>query len=307
MFLEITNATIGYKTPLIKEVNTSLDLGEICLLIGNNGVGKTTLIKSILNQNSLLNGQIFIKSNNIKESSNQEIAESVAVVFSKSDIPQNYTLRDLVSFGKYIHYPYYFELSSADKEEIEEIIESLHLSQYADFALHQLSDGNLQKAFIGRALAQNSPFIILDEPTTHLDEENKIIILKLLRNLAKAKNKLILFSSHDWRLAKEFADKIWLLHDQKIEAGIVEEILLKHDELLNPGLFDFTENFVPPKIIAPDLHKEMLYSFLQKNFPKNLSELIFTFQAGVWVISADEIQTNCTSFTEIAQFLAKHY
>jgi len=268
MFLEITNATIGYKTPLIKEVNTSLDLGEICLLIGNNGVGKTTLIKSILNQNSLLNGQIFIKSNNIKESSNQEIAESVAVVFSKSDIPQNYTLRDLVSFGKYIHYPYYFELSSADKEEIEEIIESLHLSQYADFALHQLSDGNLQKAFIGRALAQNSPFIILDEPTTHLDEENKIIILKLLRNLAKAKNKLILFSSHDWRLAKEFADKIWLLHDQKIEAGIVEEILLKHDELLNPGLFDFTENFVPPKIIAPDLHKEMLYSFLQKNFPK---------------------------------------
>jgi iron complex transport system ATP-binding protein len=307
MYLEIKNATIGYRTPLIKEVNTSLDLGEICLLIGNNGVGKTTLIKSILHQNSLLNGQIFIKSKNIKESSNQEIAESVAVVFSKSDIPQNYTLRDLVSFGKYIHYPYYFELNSADKEEVEEIIESLHLSQYADFALHQLSDGNLQKAFIGRALAQNSPFIILDEPTTHLDEENKIIILKLLRNLAKAKNKLILFSSHDWRLAKEFADKIWLLHDQKIEAGIAEEILLKHDELLNPGLFDFTENFVPPKILAPDLHKEMLYSFLQKNYPKNLSKLIFTFQAGIWVISADEIQTNCTSFTEIAQFLAKHY
>jgi len=306
MILEIKNATIGYRTPLIKEVNTSLDLGEICLLIGNNGVGKTTLIKSILHQNSLLNGQIFIKSKNIKESSNQEIAESVAVVFSKSDIPQNYTLRDLVSFGKYIHYPYYFELNSADKEEVEEIIESLHLSQYADFALHQLSDGNLQKAFIGRALAQNSPFIILDEPTTHLDEENKIIILKLLRNLAKAKNKLILFSSHDWRLAKEFADKIWLLHNQKIEAGIAEEILLKHDELLNPGVFDFTANFLPPKILAPDLHKEMLYSFLQKNYPKNLSKLIFTFQDGIWVISADEIQTNCTSFTEIAQFLAKH-
>jgi len=307
MFLEIKNATIGYQTPLIKEVNTTLDLGEICLLIGNNGVGKTTLIKSILHQNSLLNGQIFIKSKNVKESSNQEIAESVAVVFSKSDIPQNYTLRDLVSFGKYIHYPYYFELNSTDKKEVAEIIESLNLSQYADFALHQLSDGNLQKAFIGRALAQNSPFIILDEPTTHLDEENKIIILKLLRNLAKTKNKLILFSSHDWRLAKEFADKIWLLHDQKIEAGIAEEILLKHDELLNPGLFDFTENFVPPKILAPDLHKEMLYSFLQKNFQKDLKKFVFTFQDGIWVISADEIQTNCASFTEIAQFLAKHY
>ncbi|SFI69011.1 iron complex transport system ATP-binding protein [Kaistella treverensis] len=307
MFLEIKNATIGYRTPLIKEVNTSLDLGEICLLIGNNGVGKTTLIKSILHQNSLLKGQIFIKSKNIKESSNQEIAESVAVVFSKSDIPLNYTLRDLVSFGKYIHYPYYFELNQTDKQEVEEIIKSLNLSSYADFPLQQLSDGNLQKAFIGRALAQNSPFVILDEPTTHLDEENKVIILKLLRNLAKVQNKLILFSSHDWRLAKEFADKIWLLNDQKIEAGIAEEILLKNDELLNPGLFDFTESFIPPKIAAPDLHKEMLYSFLQKNFPKNLSELEFTFQNRIWVISTDDLQINCASFTEIGQFLSKRY
>ncbi|KIA83307.1 ABC transporter [Kaistella solincola] len=307
MFLVIKNATIGYRKPLIKEVNTSLDLGEICLLIGNNGVGKTTLIKSILNQNRLLQGEIFINGQNIKISTHQQIAENTTVVFSKSAIPQNYTLRDLISFGKYIHYPYYFELNRADKQEVEEIIKSLNLSSYADFPLHELSDGNLQKAFIGRALAQNSPFIILDEPTTHLDEENKIIILKLLRNLAKAKNKLILFSSHDWRLAKEFANKIWLLHDQKIEAGIAEEILLKHDELLNPGLFDFTESFIPPKIAAPDLHKEMLYSFLQKNFPKNLSELEFTFQNSIWVISSDDLQINCASFTEIGQFLSKRY
>ncbi|WP_226064601.1 ABC transporter ATP-binding protein [Kaistella polysaccharea] len=307
MFLELNNTSIGYKTPLIKEVNTGLALGDICLLIGNNGVGKTTLIKSILNQTDLLNGEVLLNGIKTKTLSSKEMAEQIAVVFSKSQIPANYTLRDLISFGKYIHYPYYFELKESDQQEVEEIIKSLNLTQYRDFQLTELSDGNLQKAFIGRALAQNSPMIILDEPTTHLDEENKIIILKLLRNLAKVHKKLILFSSHDWRLAKEFADKIWLIHDQKIDAGIAEEILLKHNELLNPELFDFTESFVPPKISAPDFHKEMLYSFLQKNFTKDLSFLKFTFQDGFWVIFEADKQIKCSSFTEIANFLAKPY
>ncbi|QOW09693.1 ABC transporter ATP-binding protein [Kaistella flava (ex Peng et al. 2021)] len=303
MFLELKNTTIGYKTPLIKEVNTGLALGEICLLIGNNGVGKTTLIKSILNQIELLDGEVLLNGTETKTLSSKEMAEQIAVVFSKSQIPANYTLRDLISFGKYIHYPYYFELKESDQQEVEEIIESLNLTQYRDFQLSQLSDGNLQKAFIGRALAQNSPMIILDEPTTHLDEENKIIILKLLRNLAKTQNKLILFSSHDWRLAKEFADKIWLISNEKLHAGITEEILLNHNELLNPSIFNFNEGFVPPQIFAPELHKEMLYSFLQKNFKTNLSEFKFTFKEPFWEISNPPIQQKYDSFEEIAKFL----
>ena len=306
MFLQLKNTTIGYKTPLIKGVDTSLDLGEICLLIGNNGVGKTTLIKSILNQIPTLNGEIFLQNQPLKRFSQKKIAEQIAVVFSKSHVPANFTLTDLVALGKYIHYPYYFNLNHSDLQEVEKIIESLHLTQYKDFPLQKLSDGNLQKAFIGRALAQNSPMIILDEPTTHLDEENKIIILKLLRNLAKNHNKLILFSSHDWRLAKEFSDNIWLVDDGKLEAGIAEEILLKHNELLNPEVFRFNENFVAPQIFAPQLEKEMLYSFLQKNFRKNLSSLKFEFNDQFWVISIDEIQRKLNSFKEIAEFLANH-
>ncbi len=306
MFLQLKNTTIGYKTPLIKGVDTSLDLGEICLLIGNNGVGKTTLIKSILNQIPTLNGEIVLQNQPLKRLSQKKIAEQIAVVFSKSQVPANFTLTDLVALGKYIHYPYYFNLNNSDLQEVEKIIESLNLTQYKDFPLQKLSDGNLQKAFIGRALAQNSPMIILDEPTTHLDEENKIIILKLLRNLAKNHNKLILFSSHDWRLAKEFSDNIWLVDDGKLEAGIAEEILLKHNEVLNPEVFRFSEDFVAPQIFAPQLEKEMLYSFLQKNFRKNLSSLKFEFNDPFWVISIDEIQRKFNSFKEIAEFIANH-
>ncbi|MGZ5188924.1 MAG: ATP-binding cassette domain-containing protein, partial [Kaistella sp.] len=186
---------------------------------------------------------------------------------------------------------------------VDEIIESLNLNQYRNFPLQKLSDGNLQKAFIGRALAQNSPMIILDEPTTHLDEENKIIILKLLRKLAKTQNKLILFSSHDWRLSKEFADKIWLVNDGILDAGITEDILLKHDELLNPNLFHFNEAFVAPQILAPVLQKEMLFSFLQKNASKNLSTLKFEFKDTFWLISGENFQKKCNSFSEVADLI----
>ena len=140
-----------------------------------------------------------------------------------------------------------------------------------------------------------------------MDEENKIIILKLLRNLAKKQNKLILFSSHDWRLAKEFSDKIWLVNDGKLDAGITEEILLKHHEILSPRLFQVNENFIPPQIFASDLEKEMLYSFLQKNFKKNLSYLKFEFKQVFWEISSDYFQEKCATFEEIAHLIENHH
>ncbi|MBP7172925.1 MAG: ABC transporter ATP-binding protein [Cloacibacterium sp.] len=285
-FLHIQDAAIGYQSPLIAHVESSLDLGEICLLIGNNGVGKTTLIKSILAQIPLLNGEVFINEKNIKNLTNKEIAQQIAIVFSKSYVPMHYTLVDLISLGKYIHYPYYFELNKKDLEEIDEIVEKLNLCEYRNLPLRKLSDGNLQKAFIGRALAQNSPMIVLDEPTTHLDEDNKVMILALLRTLAKKQNKLILFSSHDWRLAKEFSDKIWWIQDKKLVSGITEDVLLSHQFLVHPKLFSLNSNFVAPEITAPLLEKEMLYSALQKNIEKDLSSLTISFDRDKWWINS---------------------
>jgi len=307
MHLQINQANIGYNKTLISNANAHLNLGEVCLLIGNNGVGKTTLIKSILHQIPILSGEISIDHKKVQHLSVKEIAEYIAVVFSKSIIPQNYTVEDLISLGKYIYYPFYFDLKKEDREEVLHIIEELDLVQYKNTLLKNLSDGNLQKAFIGRALTQNSPIIILDEPTTHLDEKNKIIILKTLRKLAQEQNKLILFSSHDWRLAKEFADKIWYVKDNQLYSGIVEDILLQHEELTNASLFQINENFVAPKIIAPDFYKEMLYSLLQKNFEKDLSSLNFEFQDKFWLISNEFVKKECESFEEMVNFVKTIY
>lgn len=299
MHLEIKQANIGYDKTLISNATAGLKLGDVCLLIGNNGVGKTTLIKSILHQISLLNGEILINKKNIKDLSVKEIAENIAVVFSKSNVPQHYTVEDLISLGKYIYYPFYFELKKEDREEVSHIIDELDLNQYKHTLLKNLSDGNLQKTFIGRAITQNSPIIILDEPTTHLDEKNKIIILKTLRRLAKEQQKIILFSSHDWRLAKEFADKIWYVKNEQLFSGIVEDILLQHDELTNASLFQVNDNFIPPSISAPPVHKEMLYSLLQKNFEKDLSSLHFEYKDGFWEILTSQSQQRYESFEEI--------
>lgn len=298
-FLDIQTANIGYQKPLITEVNASLDYGDVCLLIGNNGVGKTTLIKTILHQIPSLKGDVFIKQKYSKKLSNKEIAEEIAVVFSKAQIPANYTTKDLISLGKFIHLPYYYQLGKEDVQDVENIISQLKLDEYKNVPLQKLSDGNLQKAFIGRALAQNSPMIILDEPTTHLDEENKIIILKLLRDLAKNYNKIILFSSHDWRLAKEFADKIWFINDEKLQEGLAEDILLHNNLLTNPRLFTINENFVSPEIDAPFLEKEMLYSALQKNFKRDLSSFKIIHQNQIWEISQGNSTVTCQSVEEI--------
>ncbi len=307
MHLQIKQANIGYDKTLISNANASLNLGDVCLLIGNNGVGKTTVIKSILHQNPLLNGEISINNKNVKHLSVKEIAENIAIVFSKAIIPQNYTVEDLISLGKYIYYPFYFELKKEDREEVSNIIEELDLVEYKNTPLKNLSDGNLQKAFIGRALTQNSPIIILDEPTTHLDEKNKIIILKTLRKLAKEQNKLILFSSHDWRLAKEFADKIWYIKNQELFSGIVEDVLLDHNELTNASLFQVNENFVAPSIISPEIQKEMLYSLLQKNFQKDLSLFQFKYNNTFWEISYKNEMHKCESFEEIINLISKLY
>ncbi|KQT18303.1 ABC transporter [Chryseobacterium sp. Leaf404] len=308
MHLKINQANIGYSKTLISNANASLKLGDVCLLIGNNGVGKTTLIKSILHHNPLLGGEILIENKNVKDLSVKEIAENIAIVFSKAVIPQNYTVEDLISLGKYIYYPFYFELTNEDREEVSHIIENLDLMQYRNTLLKNLSDGNLQKAFIGRALSQNSHIIILDEPTTHLDEKNKLIILKTLRQLAKEQNKLILFSSHDWRLAKEFADKIWYIKEGNMHSGIVEDVLSRHLELTSASIFQIHQNFIAPKITAADLQKEMLYSLLQKNFEKDLSAFHFIKQNEKWIIEHNSFTHQCESFEEIINFVKTvHY
>lgn len=291
MFIQLKNLQIGYDKPLITNINTYLKQGDVCLIIGNNGIGKTTLIKTLLRQIPILSGEIFINNKNLKKLSLDDISKLISIVFSKAEIPNNYTTNDLISFGKFTHYNYYIKLSQKDNQEIENIIKKLNLENYKNHYLKTLSDGNFQKTLIGRALAQNTPFIILDEPTNHLDEQNKISILKILRNMAKKMGKTMLFSSHDWRLATKFSDKIWYIKDKTLFSGLTEDILNQHSELIE---MNFLENIplVLPKIIAPNTQTELLISFLKKHIQRDLSNYSFEYKNEFWIINNKYICRN---------------
>lgn len=295
MFIQLKNLQIGYDKPLITNINTYLKQGDVCLIIGNNGIGKTTLIKTLLRQIPILSGEIFINNKNLKKLSLDDISKLISIVFSKAEIPNNYTTNDLISFGKFTHYNYYIKLSQKDNQEIENIIKKLNLENYKNHYLKTLSDGNFQKTLIGRALAQNTPFIILDEPTNHLDEQNKISILKILRNMAKKMGKTMLFSSHDWRLATKFSDKIWYIKDKTLFSGLTEDILNQHSELIE---MNFLENIplVLPKIIAPNTQTELLISFLKKHIQRDLSNYSFEYKNEFWKINNKYI---CRNFEDL--------
>lgn len=295
MFIQLKNLQIGYDKPLITNINTYLKQGDVCLIIGNNGIGKTTLIKTLLRQIPILSGEIFINNKNLKKSSLDDISKLISIVFSKAEIPNNYTTNDLISFGKFTHYNYYIKLSQKDNQEIENIIKKLNLENYKNHYLKTLSDGNFQKALIGRAIAQNTPFIILDEPTNHLDEQNKISILKILRNMAKKMGKTILFSSHDWRLATKFSDKIWYIKEKTLFSGLTEDILNQHSELTE---MNFLENIplVLPKIIAPNIQTELLISFFKKHIQRDLSNYSFEYKNEFWIINNKDI---CRNFEDL--------
>ena len=295
MFIQLKNLQIGYDKPLITNINTYLKQGDVCLIIGNNGIGKTTLIKTLLRQIPILSGEIFINNKNLKKSSLDDISKLISIVFSKTEIPNNYTTNDLISFGKFTHYNYYIKLSQKDNQEIENIIKKLNLENYKNHYLKTLSDGNFQKELIGRAIAQNTPFIILDDPTNHLDEQNKISLLKILRNMAKKMGKTILFSSHDWRLATKFSDKIWYIKDKTLFSGLTEDILNQHSELTE---MNFLENIplVLPKIIAPNIQTELLISFLKKHIQRDLSNYSFEYKNEFWIINNKYI---CRNFEDL--------
>lgn len=301
--LSLQKVSIGYSQPLVSDIEATLQRGEICLLIGNNGQGKTTLFKSILGQLPVLKGSIFIDNQNLQKITPKRIAKQISVVFSKGNIPVNYTVRDLVSLGKYIHYPYYFKLSKNDEKNIEQIIDRLDLTIYLKTPLVHLSDGNLQKAFIGRALAQNTPVIILDEPTTHLDEDNKKSLLKLLRSLAKDDHKTILFSSHDIYGASEVADTIWAIQDGRLKPGLAEDMLLEHIRSSKPH--STAENLFPT-ITAPDLEKQLLKNALSKNLTRYLSSYQITFHNHLWLCRLNNKEDQFSSISQLIKFLSQH-
>lgn len=236
IILKTENLSIGYvtkklHTKVASNINISLQKGELIGLVGANGIGKSTLIRTLTKVQEPLDGTIFINGKKLKQCSSLELAKSLSLVLTEQIVSKNLTVSELVALGRQPYTNWIGNLSQEDISKVNESLEQTNILDLKDKKCFELSDGQLQKVMIARALAQDTDLIILDEPTTHLDMYHKAYILKLLKKLANDTNKTILFSSHEIDLAIQLCDKIIVM----TEDYVITETPKNH---ISKGTFD---------------------------------------------------------------------
>jgi iron complex transport system ATP-binding protein len=215
--------SIGYHakngTRIVAEgINAAIRQGELTCLLGANGVGKSTLLRTLSAFQPKLGGEIIIRSQESGDRSQEidaltdkELSRMIGVVLTEKPDIRNMTVRELVALGRSPYTGFWGTLHDDDWQVVDEAIDAVRIDGLRERMVHTLSDGERQKVMIAKALAQQTPVIFLDEPTAFLDFPSKVEVMQLLRRLAIEAQKTIFLSTHDFELALQVADKLWLM------------------------------------------------------------------------------------------------
>lgn len=228
--LEVKDLTIGYstksKTAVISEgINFSISKGELVGLVGTNGIGKSTLLRTLAGMQPSLEGSIIINDTYLNSYTSLQLANELSIVLTEAPASSNLSVLELISFGRQPYTNWVGKLSKTDKEIIQNASKATDTKSLANQKCYELSDGQLQRVMIARALAQDTPLILLDEPTTHLDLYHRAYVLKLLKRLAKESGKTILFSTHEIDLAIQLSDKMLVMTSEKTHYNSPENLI----------------------------------------------------------------------------------
>lgn len=221
IILKTKELSIGYaskkaRTVVASNINIELHKGKLVGLVGGNGIGKSTLLRTITNIQDALSGEIFINDKPIKKYPALDLAKVLSLVLTEQMMSKNLSVFELVALGRQPYTNWVGNLSENDITVINNALTQTNILDLKHKRCYELSDGQLQKVMIARALAQDTYLIILDEPTTHLDMYHKAYILKLLQKLAKETNKTILFSSHEIDLAIQLCDTLIVMSKDNV-------------------------------------------------------------------------------------------
>ena len=234
MKIETRNLTIGYTKPqleLAKDINLSFENSGLTGIIGINGSGKSTLIRTLGKLISPIRGEIFFNGEDISTISSSTFPKMLSMVLSKEFISQNIRVEDFVALGRYPYTNWLGKNTVQDKKNILKALHQVDVKELKDRKCSTLSDGQLQRVLIARAIAQDTSIILLDEPTSHLDLYHKVQILRLLKNISKNTQKTILFSTHDINLAIQICDELLVINHNRMTKD-------KPEILLDTGVLD---------------------------------------------------------------------
>ncbi|MBQ5750617.1 MAG: ABC transporter ATP-binding protein [Bacteroidaceae bacterium] len=224
---------IGYRTggDGIKRVHSDLNIalyaGELTCLLGANGAGKSTLLRTLSGAQPSLSGDVCINGKPLKEISQHNLSQTIGVVLTDKTAIGGLTVREVVALGRQPHTGFFGILSSHDKQVVEESLEACGIADKGARYMASLSDGERQKVMIAKALAQECPIVLLDEPTAFLDIVSRIEVMSLLHRIATEHHRAILLSTHDIEQALVLSDRLWLLSREKgLTSGVTEDLIL---------------------------------------------------------------------------------
>jgi len=231
--IRLSNLSIGYRgkngTRVVAAgINAAIRSGELTCLLGANGVGKSTLLRTLSAFQPKLDGDVLIEEREITTFSDKELSRMIGVVLTEKPDIRNMSVRELVALGRSPYTGFWGTLHDDDWQVVDEAVRAVRIEPLRDRMIHTLSDGERQKVMIAKALAQQTPVIYLDEPTAFLDFPSKVEMMQLLRQLAQMQQKTIFLSTHDFELALQVADTLWLMEkddsDTRLHIGTSQQL-----------------------------------------------------------------------------------
>lgn len=221
IILQASKISIGYTSKKVRNViasniDLSLEKGKLIALIGANGIGKSTLLRTLTGIQKPISGTVSLNGKNIHELDSLTLAQNLSVVLTEKLPPSKLTVWELIALGRQPYTNWIGKLTENDIAKVNEAIELTQIGHLATKTHYEISDGQLQIVLIARALAQDTPLIILDEPTTHLDLLHKVVLFKLLKKLTKETGKCILFSTHDIDMAIQLSDEMIIMTPENV-------------------------------------------------------------------------------------------
>ena len=226
MVISLSQLSVGYSLshPVISDINLELRSGQLACLIGENGIGKSTLLKTLTGFLPKLKGSLLLGNRDIESFSQRELARQVSIVLTQKPDVQNLTIEEIIGLGRSPYTGFFGRLRAEDRKVVDDAIATMGIEKLRGRMIQTLSDGERQKVMIAKALAQETPIILLDEPTAFLDFPSKAETFQSLQRMAHERDKLILLSTHDLELAVRFADSLLEVKKGALQAVSASEV-----------------------------------------------------------------------------------
>lgn len=226
MVIRLSHLSVGYSPslPVISGINAVVRSGQLTCLTGENGIGKSTLLKTLTGFLPKLGGELLLDDREVGTFSQRELARQVSIVLTQKPDVQNLTVEEVIGLGRSPYTGFFGRFHDADRTVIADALASVGIEPLRHRMIQTLSDGERQKVMIAKALAQQTPVILLDEPTAFLDFPSKAETFRLLQRMAHDRDKLILLSTHDLELAVRFADCLLEVKDRSLHRVSADEV-----------------------------------------------------------------------------------